>query len=66
MAFANKLITVTGAASGIGLCTARLLARHGALLSLADYNTTALKTAHEELASLTSPSTSSQRLWISA
>ncbi|KAJ4286415.1 hypothetical protein N0V90_013114 [Kalmusia sp. IMI 367209] len=52
---ANKLITVTGAASGIGLSTARILARRGALLSLADYNASNLSKAHEELASL-SPS----------
>ncbi|KAK7189617.1 hypothetical protein DPSP01_013440 [Paraphaeosphaeria sporulosa] len=51
----NKLITVTGAASGIGLSTARILARRGALLSLADYNKANLTKAHEELASLSSP-----------
>ncbi|KAF2787019.1 short-chain dehydrogenase [Melanomma pulvis-pyrius CBS 109.77] len=54
MSLANKLITLTGSASGIGLSTARLLARRGALLSLADYNTTALKAAHTELVSLSS------------
>ncbi|KAF2241660.1 NAD(P)-binding protein [Trematosphaeria pertusa] len=51
---ANKLITVTGAASGIGLSTARLLARRGALLSLADYNKSKLSQAHEELVSVSS------------
>lgn len=55
MSLANKLITVTGAASGIGLSTARLLARRGAILSLADYNKTKLSHAHEELSSLSSP-----------
>lgn len=48
----NKLITITGAASGIGLATARTLARRGALLSLADYNASNLKKAHDELAAL--------------
>lgn len=51
---ANKLITITGAASGIGLSTARILARRGAILSLADYNKSKLSQAHEELASLSS------------
>lgn len=32
----NKIIAITGAASGIGLSTARLLAHRGAVLSLAD------------------------------
>lgn len=36
MAFANKTIAITGAASGIGFATARLLAAQGARLSLAD------------------------------
>ncbi|KAF2438828.1 NAD(P)-binding protein, partial [Karstenula rhodostoma CBS 690.94] len=74
---ANKLITVTGAASGIGLSTARVLARRGALLSLADYNRASLSKAHAELASLSSPkniistpldirSTASVRDWISS
>ncbi|KAF2106681.1 3-oxoacyl-reductase [Lophiotrema nucula] len=52
MSLANKLITLTGAASGIGLSTARLLARRGALLSLADSNASRLSTAHDELSSL--------------
>jgi NAD(P)-dependent dehydrogenase (short-subunit alcohol dehydrogenase family) len=55
MSLANKLITITGAASGIGLSTARILASRGAILSLADYNPSKLKSAHEELASLSSP-----------
>lgn len=36
MNFANKTIAITGAASGIGLATARLLAAQGARLALAD------------------------------
>jgi NAD(P)-dependent dehydrogenase (short-subunit alcohol dehydrogenase family) len=36
MAFTNRTIAITGAASGIGLATARLLAAQGARLSLAD------------------------------
>jgi NAD(P)-dependent dehydrogenase (short-subunit alcohol dehydrogenase family) len=55
MSLKNKLITLTGAASGIGLATAQILARRGALLSLADYNSQTLKAAHEELSSLSSP-----------
>lgn len=73
----NKLITITGAASGIGLSTARILARRGALLSLADSNASNLSLAHKELASLSSPknilstpldirSTASVNGWISA
>lgn len=52
---ANRLVTITGAASGIGLSTARNLARRGALLSLADYNANNLHKALQELASLASP-----------
>lgn len=40
MAFASKTIAITGAASGIGLATARLLAVQGARLSLADIKPT--------------------------
>lgn len=36
--FENKVAVVTGAASGIGAATARLLAREGALVVLADLN----------------------------
>ena len=52
----NKLITLTGAASGIGLATARLLLRRGALLSIADYNADNLDKAVAELSKLTSSS----------
>ncbi|KND93035.1 Levodione reductase [Tolypocladium ophioglossoides CBS 100239] len=47
--FAGKVITVTGAASGMGLATAKLLASRGATLSLADLNEAGLKTAIESL-----------------
>ncbi|KAF2682406.1 oxidoreductase [Lentithecium fluviatile CBS 122367] len=50
----NKLVTITGAASGIGLSTARKLAGRGAVLSLADYNASNLARAQEELASISS------------
>lgn len=40
--FANKVIAITGAASGIGLATAHLLASRGAKLSLADLQDAAL------------------------
>ncbi|OCL04206.1 putative short chain dehydrogenase/ reductase [Glonium stellatum] len=45
----NKLIAITGAASGIGRATAQLLASHGALLSLADANEESLKHFESEL-----------------
>lgn len=46
--FANRRIYVTGAASGIGLATAKLLAREGATLALIDKNETGLKKAAAE------------------
>jgi len=45
----GKLFAITGAASGIGLATARLLADHGALLSLADMNWESLQEKDQEL-----------------
>ncbi|KIV92894.1 hypothetical protein PV10_04154 [Exophiala mesophila] len=49
--FADYLakIAITGAASGMGLATARLLANRGASVSLADRNEEALKAAHKSL-----------------
>ncbi|EWY97304.1 hypothetical protein FOYG_02165 [Fusarium oxysporum NRRL 32931] len=41
--FDNKVIAITGAASGMGLATAKLLASRGASLSLADLNEVALQ-----------------------
>ncbi|CEI70633.1 hypothetical protein FVEN_g878 [Fusarium venenatum] len=43
--FEGKVIAVTGAASGMGLATAQLLASRGATISLADINEEALKSA---------------------
>lgn len=45
----NKVIIITGAAMGLGLATAIEAARHGALLSLVDYNAAALEEAKSEV-----------------
>ena len=45
----GKVIAVTGAASGIGLSTARILARRGATLSLADRDPAGLEAARTSL-----------------
>jgi NAD(P)-dependent dehydrogenase (short-subunit alcohol dehydrogenase family) len=47
--FSGKVIAITGAASGIGLATAHLLASRGAKLSLADLQEEALKNAQSEI-----------------
>ncbi|KAF7537954.1 hypothetical protein G7054_g3317 [Neopestalotiopsis clavispora] len=47
--FQDKLIVITGAASGIGRETAKLLARQGALLSLSDINEESLRTLKAEI-----------------
>ena len=44
-----RQIAITGAASGIGLATAKLLASRGAIISLGDLNEKALLTAVESL-----------------
>lgn len=49
MTFANQNFIVTGAASGIGLATARLLHQRGARLALWDRNAEALEQAAREL-----------------
>lgn len=48
--FKNKTVIITGAAMGLGLATAEVLASKGANLSLVDYNEEALKKAKDELA----------------
>lgn len=47
--FKGKVIAITGAASGIGLATAKLLASRGADLSLADVQKDALETVAAEI-----------------
>ncbi|OSS53959.1 hypothetical protein B5807_00787 [Epicoccum nigrum] len=49
MSLKDKVIVITGAASGIGLETARLFASKGAKLSLADVQTARLEELHSEL-----------------
>ena len=48
--FSGKVALVTGAASGMGLATARAFARAGAAVVLADFQEDAVKAAAEELA----------------
>ncbi len=45
----NKVALVTGAASGIGLASAQLLAKEGAKVVLADFNVEGAKAAAAEL-----------------
>lgn len=47
--FEGKVIAITGAASGMGLATAQLLASRGATISLADINESALQSAKDSL-----------------
>lgn len=49
----GKVFAITGAASGIGLATAHLLAARGASLSLADINSDALSAAVESIQTAT-------------
>ncbi|KAK6379312.1 hypothetical protein LTS17_006230 [Exophiala oligosperma] len=46
----NKVIAITGAASGMGACIARLVASRGAILSLADVNEQGLQETLSSLA----------------
>jgi NAD(P)-dependent dehydrogenase (short-subunit alcohol dehydrogenase family) len=50
ISFENKVALVTGAASGLGLATAKAFAESGAAVVLADWNEKAVQTAAEELA----------------
>ncbi|KAK7920440.1 hypothetical protein PG985_008462 [Apiospora marii] len=59
--FQNKLIVITGAASGIGRATAKLLASQGALLSLADQNKDSLAALRAEIANSLAADASSDR-----
>src|SRR5438067_13820819 len=47
--FANKVALVTGAASGMGLATAKAFAEAGAAVALADVNEAAVRSAAEDL-----------------
>ncbi|KAF1939720.1 NAD(P)-binding protein [Clathrospora elynae] len=47
--FNGRVIAITGAASGIGLATAHILASRGANLSIADVNAEALRTVEMDL-----------------
>ena len=49
MSFENKVALVTGAASGMGLTTARAFAEAGAAVALADVNENAVRSIAEEL-----------------
>jgi len=49
ISFENKVALVTGAASGIGLATAKAFAESGASVVLADWNEQAARSAAEEL-----------------
>jgi NAD(P)-dependent dehydrogenase (short-subunit alcohol dehydrogenase family) len=50
ISFENKVALVTGAASGLGLATAKAFAESGASVVLADWNEKAARSAAEELA----------------
>ena len=50
ISFENKVALVTGAASGLGLATAKAFAASGAAVVLADWNEKAVRSAAEELA----------------
>ncbi len=49
LSFENKVALVTGAASGMGLATAKAFAEAGAAVALADVNEAALRSATQEL-----------------
>jgi NAD(P)-dependent dehydrogenase (short-subunit alcohol dehydrogenase family) len=49
ISFENKVVLVTGAASGLGLATAKAFAESGASVALADWSEDAVRTATDEL-----------------
>ena len=49
ISFENKVALITGAASGLGLATAKAFAESGASVALADWNEAAVRSAAEEL-----------------
>ncbi|KAF5021545.1 hypothetical protein F66182_6427 [Fusarium sp. NRRL 66182] len=55
MAFSGKVVALTGAASGMGLATAKILITQGASLSISDIQGTALKSVTAELKQLGGP-----------
>src|SRR5437016_7133446 len=50
LSFENKVVLVTGAASGLGLATAKAFAESGASVVLADWNEKDAQSAAQELA----------------
>jgi len=50
ISFEGKVALVTGAASGLGLATAKAFAESGAAVALADWNESAVRAAADELA----------------
>jgi NAD(P)-dependent dehydrogenase (short-subunit alcohol dehydrogenase family) len=49
ISFEGKVALVTGAASGLGLATAKAFAESGASIALADWNEKAARAAADEL-----------------